>query len=80
MHTAPLLSPAQVRPLRKQLTGLRAWITGQRKDQSPGTRMAVPVVQVRLQRLFGRGWGRGRDCFWVLLAPAWRCQWCRCGC
>ena len=37
----------QVRPLRKQLTGLRAWITGQRKDQSPGTRMAVPVVQVR---------------------------------
>ena len=41
----------QVRPLRKQLTGLRAWITGQRKDQSPGTRMAVPVVQVRL-----RGW------------------------
>ncbi|PRW60889.1 transducin beta 3 isoform A [Chlorella sorokiniana] len=36
----------KVRPLRKQLTGLRAWITGQRKDQSPGTRMAVPVVQV----------------------------------
>ncbi len=37
---------AQVRPLRRQLTGLRAWITGQRKDQSPGTRAAVPVVQV----------------------------------
>ena len=36
-----------MRPLRKQLTGLKAWITGQRKDQSPGTRMAVPVVQVR---------------------------------
>ncbi|GAB4818447.1 hypothetical protein N2152v2_005493 [Parachlorella kessleri] len=36
----------KVKPLRKQLTGLRAWITGQRKDQSPGTRMAVPVVQV----------------------------------
>jgi len=35
-----------VRPLRRQLTGLRAWITGQRKDQSPGTRAAVPVVQV----------------------------------
>ena len=28
----------KVKPLRKQLTGLRAWITGQRKDQSPGTR------------------------------------------
>lgn len=36
----------KVRPLRKQLTGLRAWITGQRKDQSPGTRDKVPVVQV----------------------------------
>lgn len=36
----------KVRPLRKQLTGLKAWITGQRKDQSPGTRMAVPTVQV----------------------------------
>ncbi|KAL4527232.1 hypothetical protein Ndes2526B_g09062 [Nannochloris sp. 'desiccata'] len=36
----------KVRPLRRQLTGLKAWITGQRKDQSPGTRMAVPVVQV----------------------------------
>lgn len=36
----------QVRPLRRQLTGLKAWITGQRKDQSPGTRQAVPVVQV----------------------------------
>lgn len=36
----------QVRPLRRQLKGLKAWITGQRKDQSPGTRDAVPVVQV----------------------------------
>ncbi len=36
----------QVRPLRRQLTGLKAWITGQRKDQSPGTRQAVPVIQV----------------------------------
>lgn len=36
----------KVRPLRKQLSGLKAWITGQRKDQSPGTRQAVPVVQV----------------------------------
>jgi adenylyl-sulfate reductase (glutathione) len=36
----------KVKPLRKQLKTLKAWITGQRKDQSPGTRMAVPVVEV----------------------------------
>ncbi|KAH9298424.1 hypothetical protein KI387_030106 [Taxus chinensis] len=36
----------KVKPLRKALKGLRAWITGQRKDQSPGTRANVPVVQV----------------------------------
>lgn len=36
----------KVKPLRAQLKTLKAWITGQRKDQSPGTRMEVPVVQV----------------------------------
>ncbi|CAN6457502.1 unnamed protein product [Victoria cruziana] len=36
----------KVRPLRRALKGLRAWITGQRKDQSPGTRAHIPVVQV----------------------------------
>ncbi|KAG6480438.1 probable 5'-adenylylsulfate reductase 1, chloroplastic [Zingiber officinale] len=36
----------KVRPLRRMLKGLRAWITGQRKDQSPGTRANIPVVQV----------------------------------
>lgn len=36
----------KVRPLRWALSGLRAWITGQRKDQSPGTRANIPVVQV----------------------------------
>ena len=36
----------KVRPLRRQLKTLKAWVTGQRKDQSPGTRAAVPVVQV----------------------------------
>ena len=35
----------KVNPLRRQLGGLRAWITGQRRDQSP-TRGNVPVVQV----------------------------------
>lgn len=35
----------KVEPLRRQLSGLRAWITGQRRDQSPGTRAAVPVFE-----------------------------------
>ena len=37
----------KVEPLRRALNPLAAWITGQRKDQSPGTRVAVPVVQLR---------------------------------
>jgi phosphoadenosine phosphosulfate reductase len=36
----------KVAPLRRQLGGLRAWITGQRRDQSPGTRAAVPVFEL----------------------------------
>eukprot|EP00249_Psilotum_nudum_P017445 c26327_g1_i2 orf=182-1570(+) len=36
----------KVRPLKRALKGLRAWITGQRRDQSPGTRANVPIVQV----------------------------------
>lgn len=35
----------KIAPLRRQLQGLDAWITGQRKDQSP-TRANVPVAQV----------------------------------
>lgn len=35
----------KVIPLRRKLSGLDAWITGQRKDQSPDTRSAVPVVE-----------------------------------
>lgn len=35
----------KVAPLRRQLQGLDAWITGQRKDQSPGTRQEIPIVQ-----------------------------------
>jgi adenylyl-sulfate reductase (glutathione) len=35
----------KVEPLRKQLATLRAWITGQRHDQSP-TRTDVPLVQI----------------------------------
>ena len=36
----------KVEPLTRALAPLSAWITGQRKDQSPGTRANVPVVQV----------------------------------
>lgn len=36
----------KVQPLRKKLTELDAWVTGQRKDQSPDTRAEVPIVQV----------------------------------
>lgn len=35
----------KVMPLRKKLGTLEAWITGQRKDQSPGTRADVPVIE-----------------------------------
>jgi phosphoadenosine phosphosulfate reductase len=41
----------KVEPLRRALAPLRAWITGQRQDQSPNTRAHVPVVQ--LDRTFG---------------------------
>ena len=35
----------KIAPLRKQLLTVDAWITGQRRDQSPCTRAAVPVIQ-----------------------------------
>ncbi len=35
----------KVVPLRNKLASLDAWITGQRKDQSPGTRAAIDVVE-----------------------------------
>jgi phosphoadenosine phosphosulfate reductase len=41
----------KVEPLTRALAPLRAWVTGQRQDQSPGTRAAVPVVQI--DRTFG---------------------------
>jgi thioredoxin-dependent adenylylsulfate APS reductase len=34
----------KVEPLRRQLAGLRAWVTGQRRDQS-NTRVEVPVFE-----------------------------------
>jgi phosphoadenosine phosphosulfate reductase len=36
----------KVEPLRRALAPLAAWVTGQRKDQNPGTRANVPVVQI----------------------------------
>jgi phosphoadenosine phosphosulfate reductase len=35
----------KVEPLRRTLSGLRAWATGQRRDQSPATRAAIAVVE-----------------------------------
>jgi len=35
----------KVEPLTRALAPLQAWVTGQRKDQSPGTRANIPVVQ-----------------------------------
>jgi len=35
----------KVEPLRRALSSMDAWVTGQRRDQSPSTRAAVPVVQ-----------------------------------
>lgn len=43
----------KVDPLRRSLGTRAAWITGQRKDQSPNTRAAVPVVEV--DSAFGDG-------------------------
>lgn len=36
----------KVKPLRRKLATIDAWITGQRKDQNPATRNSVPVIQV----------------------------------
>jgi phosphoadenosine phosphosulfate reductase len=42
----------KIAPLKNKLLEVDAWITGQRKDQSPGTRGAIPVIQD--DRLFAR--------------------------
>jgi len=36
----------KVEPLRRALEPLNAWVTGQRRDQSPSTRAKVPVIEV----------------------------------
>ncbi len=35
----------KVEPLRRKLSTIGAWVTGQRRDQSPGTRSHVPVME-----------------------------------
>ncbi len=42
----------KIAPLKSKLLELDAWVTGQRKDQSPGTRGTIPVIQD--DRLFAR--------------------------
>ncbi|MBP2031265.1 phosphoadenosine phosphosulfate reductase [Methanohalophilus levihalophilus] len=46
-------SVRKVDPLRRALSSLGSWVTGQRKDQSPNTRQSVPVVE--LDPVFGNG-------------------------
>jgi len=36
----------KVEPLTRALKPLAGWVTGQRRDQSPGTRAEVPVIQI----------------------------------
>jgi phosphoadenosine phosphosulfate reductase len=42
----PCCGIRKVDPLRKKLSQLDAWITGQRKDQSMDTRQDIPEVQI----------------------------------
>jgi phosphoadenosine phosphosulfate reductase len=43
---AECCSIRKVRPLKSRLATLDAWVTGQRRDQSVGTRSSVPLVQL----------------------------------
>ncbi len=36
----------KIAPLRRKLSTVRAWATGQRRDQSPGTRSQVAVLEI----------------------------------
>lgn len=46
-------SVRKVKPLKKKLSTLDAWVTGQRRDQNPNTRMHIPLVQKDSQFSFG---------------------------
>jgi adenylyl-sulfate reductase (glutathione) len=45
----------KVEPLGRALSGLKAWITGHRRDQSPGTRSQLPKVQLDPRHRGGGG-------------------------
>jgi phosphoadenosine phosphosulfate reductase len=47
----------KIEPLRRTLAGLRAWSTGQRRDQSPATRSAIAVIE--MDRTFAGAGGAG---------------------
>lgn len=36
----------KIEPLKRALSSTDAWVTGQRKDQSPGTRHSIPVIEI----------------------------------
>ena len=36
----------KIEPLRRKLSGVSAWATGQRRDQSPGTRSQVAALEI----------------------------------
>jgi phosphoadenosine phosphosulfate reductase len=36
----------KIEPLRRKLSGAKAWATGQRRDQSPGTRSQVAALEI----------------------------------
>lgn len=36
----------KIAPLRRKLSGVKAWATGQRRDQSPGTRSQVAALEI----------------------------------
>ena len=61
----------KVEPLTRALESSRAWVTGQRKDQSPGTRSDVPVMQ--LDPTFGLPIGRSSSSTRSARGPRSRC-------
>jgi len=46
LHAVSLGEMSAAAPLVRALRPLKAWVTGQRRDQSPGTRAEVPVAQL----------------------------------
>ncbi len=40
----------KINPLKRKLKEFDAWVTGQRKDQSPGTRNGIPVFKKIISR------------------------------